>query len=136
MGKRSQRYNRTLGNTIDDAISELEDFTAEVRESADLMEETFPSAERTERYVEAADQLEGIETDSEVPDELIDVAVSYIQDERKGISKGARLGNLVEVFCAIADAAELAVGETIDEDLQYYVDQLREAADTLQGVEL
>ena len=136
MGKRNQRYNRTLGNAIGDAISELEDFAAEVRESADSMEETFPGAERTERYSSAADQLEGIETDTEVPDALIDVAVSYVQDERKGISKGARLGNLVEVFSAIADAAENASYETEDEDLQAYVEQLREAADALQGIEL
>ena len=136
MGKRNQQYNSTLGNTIGDAIDALENFTSEVRESADNMSETFPGAERTERYESAADELEGIETDTEVPDALIDVAVSFTQDERKGISKGAQLGNLVDWFAAIADAAEDASAGTEDEDLQAYVDQLREAAEALQGIEL
>lgn len=136
MGKRDQSYTTTLGNAIGDAINDLEQFASDIQESADRMSETFPGAERTERYEEAASALSDFSPDPETPGALVDVKVTYVEDTRKNLTNAQRLSNLINVWAAIADAAEDEASGTEDEELQSYVSGLREIADELQGVDL
>lgn len=136
MGKRNYQVNTTLGNAIGDLSDALASFAEDIRNSADNMGETFPGSDRTTRYEEAADALESISLDTETPEDLLDVKVSFQEDTRANPTNRTRLGNLVNAAEAIFAAAQDATAGRDDEDLDAYVAMLESVFDELQGVEL
>lgn len=133
MGSRNQLFTCTLAAAFEQAQNDLEAIASDIRESADSMEETFPGAERTERYQEAAMTLEGVDLELEVPTAVAELSVSYSQDTRKGQPRATAISNLAFLVECVREAIE---PDSEDEDVIGFANDLEAAHDELLGIEL
>lgn len=135
MGSRNEEFTLIISHAFKNAQDKLSGLAAEIRESADGMKENYPSAELTERYAEAADALESIDLDVEVPKEIADDQMTYKQDTRKGQTRATDISNLAELLNALFDGLpERSVDET--EEMGLFRQALDEALGYLEGIEL
>lgn len=136
MGSKAEKFTKSFEHAFTQAQEDWESLRDEIRESADAMEETFPGAERTESYSYAADELESIDLELDLPAWTERLTVAYQQDTRKGQSKRVRLENLAslleDLYNAAADAAPL---EQEDED-EALIDGLEQAKSIVESIEL
>jgi len=150
-----------IDGIIDDAESGREELASELREWADNMEERMSHTEKYEQVSEAADALENVSFDIEVPDCLEGVEVEYASHSpygRRGPSRPMRRDNIVEALRAAQSKAESVQQEKEDEKqgmvedddasegglerlddeieaLQQFYDELEDAISELESVE-
>ena len=136
MGKRSEVFSCSLMAALEKAEADRAMLADEIRTTADSYEETFPNADRTQSYVEAADILEGFTLDPndlEMPESLEGVQVRYEQDTRKGQRRMTAVYNLLAILNAVRTELD---GDDESDDMQYFITQIDEAIEQVEQIDL
>lgn len=132
----------TIGD-VATAFSELESLAEEMREGFDNMDSNnLGATSKCIAYGEAADALENISA-ADVPEELEDIAVSYVEyvptRRGRGASRNTRRSNAIAILQAAVEAAreaeenpEIADSEA---DIDSFVNDLESAISEAEGVE-
>lgn len=145
MGRRIDKQTMDYEAAFSKAQDMLSEQAEAVREAAESLEESWPGTERAERYSEAADGLEVVDLEGDVPEALAHVPVVFVQDTRKGMGRKTQLANLQALVMALADAARAALDnvdedededEDEGEDVRDHVDLIEKAADDLENIEI
>lgn len=114
-GKRNAPAQGTVDGVVDDAYSEIESLSEEMRSWAENMEENFSATEKYSMVVECADLLEAVERPT-TPENLLEERVDFTQDTRRNLSRSSRLNNCVVALEAVCELVEEKIVTLGDDD--------------------
>lgn len=136
MGRKAEKFTKSFEHAFMQAQEDWESLRDDIRESADAMEETFPGSERTESYNYAADELDGVDLELDLPAWTEGLTLTYIQDTRKGQPKQVRLENLASLLEDLYNAAAGEAPDDQEDEDEALLDGLEQAKSTVESIEL
>lgn len=121
----------TLDAVVSDALSELQALGEELREWFDNMPENLQGSAKGDEVSGAADALEAIDEDIDIPEVLRDLSVSYLVTKRAR-SRSDRRDECITMLTA----AEDALRSRVEEQTQAKEDasEAQDVADSIQSV--
>lgn len=101
---KTTQYTSDLQSLISDAYGELQSLRDEAQEIVDNVPDSLRQTERIQTFESTVSNLDGCDSEPDVPKGLGDVPVTYSEQTKRGpASRAVRCGNAVSMITAAVD---------------------------------